>query len=51
MVKIYDLSETERKKLVSEISWIMAHRYYIDVDSIDEFWDTVGIGVQARSKT
>ena len=50
MAKMCDLPETERKRLVSKVSWIMAQHYHIDQDSIDEFWDTVGIGVQARSK-
>lgn len=51
MVKLADLPETVRNALVKEVSWIMAHRYYIDVESIDEFWGTVEIGIQARRKT
>jgi hypothetical protein len=50
MVKLCDMPETERKKLVSEISWIMAHSYHIDKDSIDKFWNTVMIGIEARRK-
>ena len=50
MVKMCDLPETERKRLVSEVSWIMAQHYHIDHDYIDEVWNTVGIGIEARSK-
>ena len=50
MVKMCDLSETTRKALVHEVTWLMFHRYHIDRDSIDEFWNTVGIGIEARSK-
>jgi len=50
MVKMCDLSESERKALVHEVMWIMIHRYHIDEDSINEFWDTVEIGIEVRSK-
>ena len=50
MVKMCDLSEDERKVLVHEISWVMIHHHRIDQDSINEFWDTVGIGIEVRSK-
>ena len=50
MVKLCDLSETGRKAFVAEVSWLMTHRYHIDSDSIDEFWGTIEIGIQAREQ-
>jgi predicted SnoaL-like aldol condensation-catalyzing enzyme len=50
MVKMCDLSESARKEMVSKISWVMS-LYRIDKESINEFWDTVQIGIEARRKT
>ena len=50
MVKLNELSETARKALVREVSWVMAHRYHIDSEDINEFWGTVEIGIDARRK-
>ena len=50
MTKLCDLSETARKAFVVEVSWLMTHRYHIDEDSIQEFWDTIEIGIQAREQ-
>lgn len=50
MVKMCDLSEPQREILVKEISRVMRIRFDIDQDSINEFWDTVGIGIEVRSK-
>ena len=51
MVKLCDLSETARKAFIVEVSWLLKHRYHVDNDSIDEFWGTVEIGIQAREQS
>lgn len=50
MTRMCDLSQSVRKALVSDISDILQYRYHIDKESIDEFWDTVQIGIEARRK-
>ena len=50
MVKLCDLSETARGYMINDISIIMKQRYHVDNDSVEEFWATVEIGVQARGK-
>ncbi len=51
MIKLCDLSETARKAFVVEVSWLLKHRYHVDEGSIDEFWDTVNIGTEARRRS
>ncbi len=51
MTKLCDLSETVRKAFVVEVSWLLKHRYHVDEDSIDEVWETLQIGIEARRRT
>ena len=50
MVKLNELSRTVRRAFVQDVSLIMAQRYHIDSESINEFWGTVEIGIIARRK-
>lgn len=48
MVKMCELSVYRRKAMVDDMSKIMHDQYMVDQESIDEFWQTVVIGIQAR---
>ena len=48
MAKLCDLSESVRKAVVRDVSDILQYRYHINQESINEFWDTVQIGIEAR---
>ena len=48
MVKMFELSFYRRKAMVNDISRIMHDQYMLDHESINEFWQTLEIGVQAR---
>jgi hypothetical protein len=50
MVKLCDLSESVRKAVVRDVSDILQYRYHVDKESINEFWDTMQIGIEARKK-
>ena len=43
-----ELSEMERQRMVKDINTTMGYNYRIDQESINEFWQTVEIGLQAR---
>ena len=51
MVKMCELSINVRQEIISRISTTMATDYQIDRESIDEFWDTLVIGTEARKRT
>ena len=48
MVKMCDLSVDMRQMMVKELSFVMWSRFELDQESIDEFWQTIEIGLQAR---
>jgi hypothetical protein len=50
MIKLCDLPENLQEKLVNDISDILQYRYQITEDSINEFWGTVQIGIEARKR-
>lgn len=50
MVKLFELSDTARKVLVSDVSELLKNKYRVDEDSINELWATLSIGVHVRER-
>ena len=50
MVKLFELSETAKKAFVSDVSGLLLDKYHVDIDSINEFWATLCIGMDARQR-
>lgn len=50
VVKLFELSETARKVLVLDVSGLLKDKYHVDIDSINELWDTLSIGIHVREK-
>jgi len=50
MVKISELSLKQRQRMVGDISHIMSYNFRINKESIEEFWDTVGIGIEVKKR-
>jgi len=50
MVKISELSLEDRQHMITDISSIMICVYKIDKESIDAFWNIVGIGIEAQNR-
>lgn len=48
-MKISDLSYRDRQRMVSDISGIM-YGYNIHKESIEEFWETIGIGIEVKKR-
>ena len=48
MVEMCDLSGIERQRMVRDVSTTMEYIYKLNQESINEFWQTVEIGLQAR---
>lgn len=49
MVKLSELSYRDRQRMVSDISCVMSG-YNVDIESINEFWDMVVLGVEATKR-
>jgi len=49
MVKISELSFETRLMLITDISKVMSG-YGIDQESTEEFWETVGIGIEMKKR-
>jgi len=50
MVKISELSLADRQQMVNDITFIMRFNFKIDKESIEGFWDTVGIGIEVKKR-
>lgn len=48
MAKMSELSINDRGLLVEDINSLMLNKYKVDGTSINEFWDTLAIGIEKR---
>jgi len=50
MVKISELSLVDRQRMISGISGMMEYQFSVDTESINEFWDTLGTGIELKRR-
>lgn len=49
-MKISELSLAKRQEMVGDITCIMVFIYHLDKESIEEFWESVGIGIEVKKR-
>ena len=49
-MKISEMSLEDRQRMVSDLSFRMRFYFKIDRESVKEFWETVGLGIEAKKR-
>jgi hypothetical protein len=49
-MKISEMSLEDRQRMVNDLSFRMLFYFKIDRESVNEFWETVGLGIEAKKR-
>lgn len=49
-MKISEMSLEDRQRMVSDLSFRMLFYFEIDQESVNEFWETAGLGIEAKKR-